>query len=202
MASRAIAVTRLRVSLVCAVGMLLAACAGPVGHMREVPADQWMAQPEPDKAVVVFMRPSGLGFAIASSVYELGADGDRFIGIVPAKRKLSYSARPGRTRFMVVSEAADFMEAELEAGKRYHVLVTPRVGVWKARFSLKPVTSAELASEEFAGWLKDCTPIENSDASRAWAHEHWADIQNKKVEYLQKWEPRTDRPALRAEDGR
>ena len=181
--------------------VLLAGCAGPLTHMRESPGGVSTAPP-PGKAVVVFLRPSSLGFAIASSVYELKADGDAFVGIVPAKRKLVYVTDPGSTRFMVVSEAADFMAAELEGGRTYYALVTPRMGVLKARFSLRPVTAGELAGKEFADWDKDCTFIENTPASEAWAKENWPDIQSKKVEYLQKCAPRTDKPTLRATDGR
>ena len=48
--------------------VLLAGCAGPITHMREAPGGGSTAPP-PGKAVVVFLRPSSLGFAIASSVY-------------------------------------------------------------------------------------------------------------------------------------
>ena len=181
--------------------LVVSGCAGPISHMREAPASGPLVPPS-GKAVVVFMRPSSLGFAIASSVYELRGDGDRFVGIVPAKRKVSYVADPGSTRFMVVSEAADFMAAELEAGKTYYALVTPRMGMWKARFSLRPVTAADVAEGRLAEWDADCAHIENTPSSQAWAKDNWADIQAKKLEYLQKWEPRTDKPTLHAGDGR
>jgi hypothetical protein len=182
--------------------MLLAGCAGPITSMREVTSGDVPTAPPPGKATVVFLRPSTLGFGIASSVYELKADGDTFVGIVPAKRKLVYVVDPGSTRFMVVSEAADFMAADVEAGKTYYTLVTPRMGMWKARFSLRPVTGEELEGKEFANWSRDCTFIENTPASNVWAREHWADIQAKKLEYLPKWELRNDKPTLRAGDGR
>jgi hypothetical protein len=181
--------------------LLAVGCAGPISHMRETPGAV-LAAPPPGKAVVVFMRPSSLGFAIASSVYELKAGGDTFVGIVPAKRKVTYVTDPGSTRFMVVSEAADFMAAELEAGKTYYALVTPRMGMMKARFSLHPVTAEERQSGKLAEWDGDCVSIENTPASQAWAKENWSDIQNNKIDYLQKWEPRTDKPTLRATDGR
>ena len=181
--------------------LLAVGCAGPISHMRETPGAA-LAAPPPGKAVVVFMRPSTLGFAIASSVYELKPGGDTFVGIVPAKRKVVHVTDPGATRFMVVSEAADFMAADLEAGKTYYALVTPRIGVWKARFSLRPVTAEELVSGKLAEWDGDCVFIENTPASQAWAKENWSDIQSKKVEYLQKWDPRTDKPTLRPTDGR
>jgi hypothetical protein len=170
--------------------------------MREMSAGEApLAAPE-GKATIIFMRPSTLGYAIASSVYELRTGGDMFVGIIPAKRKLAYVTDPGPSRFMVVSEAADFMAADLEAGKTYYALVTPRMGMWKARFSLRPLTAEDLRGVQFKGWEGDCTWIDNTPASHRWAKEHWDDIQSKKVEYLQKWEPRSDKPSLRASDGR
>jgi hypothetical protein len=124
------------------------------------------------------------------------------VGIVPTKKKLAYSVAPGKTRFMVVSEAADFMDAELVAGKTYYVVVAPRMGVWTARFSLRPVGAERLGTQEVADWLKECAPIENTDDSRAWAKEHWADIQEKKLKYLREWEAKADKPILSPADGR
>lgn len=192
--------TTQRLIVAVAMAAALAGCAGPARGMRELAPDYQMnTTPPPGKAAVVFMRPSTLGFAIASSVYELKPGGDVFIGIVPAKRKVVHFADPGSTRFMVVSEAADFMGAELEAGKTYYALVTPRMGMWKARFSLRPVTHAD---REFSEWLSGCTWIENTPASEAWAKENWSDIQAKKLEYTPKWEKKPEKPILRATDAR
>ncbi len=145
---------RFFVTLFCLL-LTVTGCAGPITHMRELLPEQATIEPDPGKALVLFLRPSTFGFAIASSVYELKPDRDEFVGIVPAKRKLTYMTNPGPTRFMVISEAADFMDAELEAGKVYYALVTPRMGVWKARFSLRPVHASELGGEEFKDWLDD-----------------------------------------------
>jgi hypothetical protein len=103
---------------------------------------------------------------------------------------------------MVVSEAADFMQADLEAGKTYYVLVTPRVGWWRARFSLRPITAEELGGKQFQEWFDDCAWVETTDEARGWARQNASSVQEKKVEYLQKWEPRTDKPTLKASDGR
>ena len=53
--------------------LLLTGCAGTVKNMREVPEDSASLAPQKDKAMVVFMRPSGMGFAIQSSVFDLTA---------------------------------------------------------------------------------------------------------------------------------
>ena len=180
--------------------VVIAGCAGPMRSMREVTPTDVQTTPPPGKAALVFMRPSTLGFGISSSVYELKNDGDVFIGILPAKKKVVYFADSGSTRFMVIGESADFMGAELEAGKTYYALVTPRMGVLKARFSLRPVTEAD--GKQFPEWFSQCTWIENTPDSQAWAKENWKDIQEKKVEYIQKWDARADKPILRATDGR
>jgi hypothetical protein len=103
---------------------------------------------------------------------------------------------------MVISEAADFMDADLTADKTYYVVVAPRVGWSKARFSLHPVGADRLASQEVADWLKECALVENTDESRAWSKAHWADIQVRKGQYLPKWEEKFDKPILFATDGR
>jgi hypothetical protein len=103
---------------------------------------------------------------------------------------------------MVVSEAADFMDADLQPGRTYYALVTPRVGVWRARFSLQPVTAAELDGRQLQEWLSSCEWIENTAESREWARANAPDVAGKRVEYLEKWEPRSDKPTLQAADGR
>ena len=122
-----------------ALALLLAGCAGTVTNMREVPAGEPAMAPEPGKSLVVFMRPSGFGFAIQSSVFEVRDNDPLLIGIVAAKAKVGYNVEPGKRLFMAVGESADFMTAELEPNKTYYVQVTPRMGLWKARFSLAPV---------------------------------------------------------------
>src|SRR5687767_12203944 len=107
--------------------VLLAACAGSSPRMQEITAERYAPAPEPGKALVVFMRPSGLGFAIQSTVYEVSGDELRIIGIVSAKTKVAYQAEPGKRLFMTVGESADFMSAELQAGRTYYAAVAPRM---------------------------------------------------------------------------
>ncbi len=192
----------LRGAVLMAVAVLVVACAGPMRGMRELTASEVITAPPPHQAAIVFLRPSTVGYAIASSVFELRDDGERFIGLVPARKKVVHHVDAGRRRFMVVSEAADFMDAELEPGKTYYALVTPRMGVWKARFTLRPVAAAELDGAQLREWLESCEWVENTEETREWARRNAADVQNKRVEYLQKWEPRTDKPMLHGADGR
>ena len=139
---------------------------------------------KPDQALVVFMRSTFLGSAIGASVFDVSGKDTRFVGLVNNGTKIGYYVPPGEHTFMVVSEAADFMQANLAAGKTYYALVTPRMGLWKARFSLKPVRGSELGGTEFAGWDSGTQFVVNSSESQAWAAAHGADIAQKRAFHI------------------
>lgn len=150
-------------------------------------------RPEPGKALVVFMRPSSFGGAIQSSVYDTREKADKFIGIVSSKTKIAYQADPGDHLFMVVAENADFMIAHLDAGKTYYALVSPRMGVWKARFSLLPIHNRadakySMQSSNFGEWMKETAWVDVTPQAEQWYSDHAADIQGKKLDYMRKWD--------------
>ena len=184
--------------------LILSGCAGKIKNMQAVPPERVVSTPADGKALIVFMRPSGIGFAIQSSVFEVEENKPKLVGIVTAKSKVSYQVEPGEHLFMVVGESADFMSAELVADRTYYALVTPRLGVWKARFSLKPVHAEELDSPKFNEWVSGCKWVEKTLDSDNWESSNMASIQSKHNEYYDKWmgkEP-SERPKLLPEDGR
>jgi len=180
---------------------LLGGCAGSSSYMRDVGPDAANYSTQDDKALIVFMRPSGLGFAIQSSVFEIVDGNPEFLGIVSAKAKVAHYMEPGEKRFMVIGESADFMDATLEPGKVYYSLVTPRFGVWKARFSLRPIRTADLQTEEFAGWYKDTRWVENLESASNWASSNMPSIRKKMGENLPKWLAKANKPILASDDG-
>lgn len=184
-------------------GLVLSGCATS-SKMRMVPPERVASAVDEGKAMVVFMRPSNFGGLIQSSVFEIKNGNPELIGIVSANTKVSYQLEPGSYLFMVIGESADFMSAELEANKTYYALVTPRMGLWKARFSLEPIHSTELDSAELNEWLEECEWVENTPASDAWARENMDSIRSKHREYHADWMEKadTDRPKLLPEDGR
>ncbi len=181
--------------------LLLGACAGSSQYMRDVAPEMVNYTPKPDQALVVFMRPSGLGFAIQSSVFDITDGSPIFLGIVPAKTKVAHYAKPGKRRYMVIGENADFMAASLDSGKVYYTLVTPRMGLWKARFSLAPVRKTKVDTPEFAAWYKDTRWVENLATAPGWASKNMPSIRGKLAEYLPKWQNKPDKPMLNSEDG-
>ena len=173
--------------------LLLAGCAS---NPMDPVADQTRPAAAPDQAQVVFMRDAYTGKAIVSSLYDVTDGKTQFIGVMANGTKIAYPTTPGKHTFMVVSEAADFMEADLVAGKTYYALVTPRMGLWKARFSLWPISNDpeaahSLKSKNFKGWVEDTDLVTNSPKSLAWYERVKASIEKKRAEYWPVWQEKS-----------
>ena len=186
---------------------LLGGCVATSSYMTKAGA---VPQPTSDKALVVFMRPSRYGGGIQASVYDTRGGSSEFIGIVSAKTKVGYLANPGQHLFMVIGENADFLNADLRAGKTYYVLVSPRMGAWKARFSLLPIHSDASAkystrSSDFAQWQQETRFVQTAPAANGWYQAHAADVSAKQAEYMRKWNAASERQkaelTLHADDG-
>jgi hypothetical protein len=184
---------------------LLAIGLGACGGAAMMKADQ-----EPTirqgEAMVVFMRSSFVGSAISASVFDVSGPEAKFIGIVNNGTKIAYPVTAGEHTFMVVSESADFMQAKILPGRTYYALVTPRMGVWKARFSFRPVRQNELSGSEFAGWNSSTHFVVNSPETQNWAAQNKADVASKRNQYWPEWnsKPANDRASqsLNPDDGR
>ena len=176
---------------------MLGACAAP--NMMHSDPGEAVAGPAPGKAMVVFIRPSSRGYPAHSAVF----DDEKFICMVPYNSKYAYMAEPGSHQFMVVSEAADFMKADLVAGKTYYVIVEPRMGAWRARFSLLPVHRQDFDKSDIQECIKNCQFVVNKASAPVWADINKPSILEKKAKYYEVWiqKDTADQPYLHAEDG-
>jgi hypothetical protein len=173
---------------------LLCGCVSQSSRMVRSSADH-NAVP-PGKALVVFMRPSRYGGAIQSTIYDVKQPQDAYLGIVSGKTKIGYVTEPGQHLFMVIGENADFLDAQLEAGKTYYVLVSPRMGMWKARFSLLPIhndanAKYNLKSKDFSDWQQDTAWVDKTAEAEQWYAENKGSVEAKKQDYLVKWNARS-----------
>ena len=188
-------------------GLVLGGCAS--NKMIES-VEQAVPMPAADMAQVIFMRPSSYGGMIQSSIFDITAGEAQLIGIVSTGTQISYMLDPGKHKFMVVSEAADFLEANLSPGKTYYAMVTARMGAWKARFSMHPVRNGgdgdfQYQSEKFQKWLKKVRFVDNTTESTAWFEENKASIDEKQRKYWEVWQQKSAADlaerTLRPEDG-
>lgn len=184
--------------------LFLTGCAGSSKYMKLAQEKPDQYRPGKNQSSVVFMRPSGLGFAIDSAVFDITGKDNKIIGIVSAKKKVIYKTDPGFHLFMVTGESGDFMKANLEAGKTYYALISPRMGMWKARFTFEPVTKAQLSSDEFKQWFDSCELVENTPDTYVWVNENAKNIQSKKDDNIKDWQekPDSEKPSLGPQDGR
>ncbi len=160
-------------------------------------ASQELVAPSADQAQIIFIRSSIVGSAIQSSIFDATSTDTQFIGILSNGKKLSHMVDPGEHTFMVVSEAADFMKANMVGGKTYYAMVTPRMGAWKARFSMHPVRSGmggefQYESDRFQGFLKDAKFTDNTPESIAWFEENRENIATRQAEYWAVWQQKSE----------
>lgn len=188
-----------RTFLIAVLAVGLGACAGSA-QMTKTDQAPVIKQ---DEAMVVFMRTSALGGLVSASVFDVSGPENKFVGLVNTGTKVAYPVKPGQYTFMVVSESADFMQATVLPGKTYYALVTPRVGVWKARFSFRPVRQADT---DFASWNSSTHFVVNSAETESWAQQNAADINSKRSQYWPEWNSKPEHQrasqTLNAEDGR
>jgi hypothetical protein len=151
----------------------------------------------PGTSMVLFFRPGRMAGVASSSVFD---DVD-LVAVLMDDTYAAYETTPGKHRFMVLGEAADFMDADLAENKVYFATVTPRFGVWRARFSLKPISPHDPEWQQVRDWISDSTLVTVNAAGRSWAQENAASIREKHDAYLAKWLAKDERPALYREDG-
>lgn len=134
----------------------------------------------PDKAAIVFMRPGKfLSRAVAVPVFEVTNGEVQFVGIVDAGGKLGYLVAPGEHVFMTTIFGGDtlvrFQKAQVLAGKTYYFRAHMIQGLW----TLDPIRSSVLESDEFAKWNRNTAWITNSPATLAWGEANLADAERK-----------------------
>jgi len=187
--------------------LLIVGCAS---NPMKFAANQTLAEISGGKSRIVFMRSSFVGKAISASLYDITKGEPKFIGIMANGTKIAYETDPGQHIFMVVSEAADFLKANTEAGKTYYGVVTPRMGIWRARFSLRPIrgdgtTDYHTSTDDFREWLADTKLVANSEESHRWFQNNLPSIKTKQAEYWPKWQqksgPEKAALTLHANDG-
>ena len=178
--------------------LVLAGCTALRG-MREVPRDAMRLAPVADQATVIFLRPARAG--TTTSLFELRGSEQRFIGLLVTDTRLVYRTAPGRTRFMVIGLSADFLDADLAAGKTYQVAVLLGQGQTEQFFVLRPVRPGMPQASAVQYCQSSCTWVENTERSETWARREASSVQRKKARYLPAWESQANRPTLLATDG-
>lgn len=145
-----------------------------------------------DKATVVFMRSSFIAFLENTSIYEVTDGKNIFIGNLRNNKKIIYKTTPGKHTFMVASEAADFMEANVISGKTYYSIITPRPGIFKPRFSMNPIkndnsSKFNTSKKKFLKWKENTKETLLTEKSITRQARRESSIFKKKDKFWKKW---------------
>ncbi|MBS1198376.1 MAG: hypothetical protein H6R18_2161 [Proteobacteria bacterium] len=178
------------------IGLLLAGHG--VAQDRMVKVEKPVLTPQPDKALVVFVRSSIVVGAYSAVIYdtvESTKDGEeKVVGIVGSHAKIAYQADPGKRWFFTTGGGgqANHLLANLVAGKTYYVMVKPHWGFIPS-FSLRPV-SREVGAEypfdqkEIDAWKTEEDYYETTPDMEVWKKENIESIIEKKRDSLARWQ--------------
>lgn len=151
--------------VIVAIGMLSGCATSSMMKSAEV------IKPGPDYAVVNFMRPAFMGNAIMFGMW----DGENLIGILTYKKYIQYKATPGEHIFMARAENWAVIKANLKAGKSYNVLVSPHMGLMKARVGMEVLKPGDHRIDD---WMASLPPIAVDPAQRdAYVKDRLGDVQ-------------------------
>lgn len=157
-------------TLVCA--LLLCVCfVVSAAHFprTEVSADPSMPPPPADQAQIVFLRPSGYFPGMLTLLFEGMPDAETFIAPIGGRNKVVYNTAPGRKYFASAlgGSITHYLDAEVEAGRRYYVLVRPIHGYG---FQLRPIRHTEtdysMANPDFPQWLAKSVRVQAAEGER------------------------------------
>jgi hypothetical protein len=168
--------------LIAVCALALGGCAGHSDFMVKVPRGTAPIAPGSNSATVVFIRDSGIGFAVNFSIIDHA--GNR-LGDAVAKRHFALQLAPGRYYFFARGGSnTDAVQADVAPGRLYYVRVVPHLGVWLARVELHPVKPSDKEWRSVPEWLAHtdrltpvipATAISVSDSPLpAWASKAWS----------------------------
>ena len=168
--------------------MLLALSAAPIAFaaiknpiMRA--ATEQDPKPAEGKAMVVFLRPSGYGNTTAASLY-LAPDGALIpLAVMYHHEKYAVQVDPGKHRFMVNGSKVLFLDAELEAGKRYYVTLRSEM----IPMAASPYARDSAHSQVFAEAMARAQWIERAPKLDEWYAQHRLELEQRKADALRLW---------------
>jgi hypothetical protein len=183
--------------------------AGCASNLMKPSTSEAMPTPSNGKATVVFMRSSIVAGAIGVEMFEIENGKLKFIGALPNGNKFAHQTTPGRKVYMAYGQAADFMIADVQAGKTYYSIVRPNWGT--GGFAPTPIRKANVSDynmhkPDFADWTKSTKPLElKQEDAAVWFEKNKAKYEEIYKTYWARFQTKsateTAARTLRPEDG-
>lgn len=169
----------------------LGGCASPV--MTKAPSTE-IKPPPAGMAQIVFMRDSFVASAIRCDLLQVENGGKlKFIGVVANATKIAYQTPPGHKVFMAYGTAADFMEANVVAGKTYYVILRPNWGT--GGFAPTPIRQRNdqwsMKNPDFNKWMSDTELVVPNAQAAGYFQQHKAEFEKLYTKYWARFQHKT-----------
>jgi len=185
-------------------GLLVAAmtaCAGSSQYMQRVEAPQPIGT-FADKATVVFVRPSGLGFAVNIAILDQQG---HWVGDAVAESHFAVALPPGQYMFLGWAENTAAMSANLATGRIYYVEVSISMGALSPHVSLEALTARHHDWQSVSLWLRDTKRLEPLPTGVAYIEGRRDDSMKRVASAQENWQGYSNEDkelrTLRLEDG-
>ncbi len=113
--------------------MLATGCGATLSPTMRAPHRSEAVIPAPDKARVIFVRPSSGAF---QSIFTLIDEHGFFLGDSSAGYRFLVLFDPGEHYVVAMTDAAETLRLTLSPGRTYYVELRPKLGVWKPQLQL------------------------------------------------------------------
>jgi hypothetical protein len=183
--------------------LALAGCATepPKPHFIESP-NQTLAPPPPDKAQIVFLEPiNSIQGLFPVGLFEVDGDQRTLLATTGAHSKVAVLLTPGRHLLMANQSGmvAHFLEANVEAGQRYYVLLR---FIYANGFQLRPLRASSASTytvvgKDFPGWVADTRFVDKTPESDAFFEKYKDNLTKSQAAGWKNWLAKT--PQERAE---
>ena len=182
--------------------LLVAACAEPPPPFFNATPDQTVPAPRADKAQVVFLNPANaISGAFLAQIYEVKGESKDFLGMLGPKTKMFVNVDPGKHLFMLNQAGlGQFVEANVDAGKRYYVMTR---FVYGRGLQLRPVRPAggdpefTTGNPRFREWVNESQLVVKAADADAFVAKYKERIDEAQQRGWTEWQAK--RPDQRAE---
>lgn len=181
--------------------LLVAACVTPPPPLFAATAEQTLPPPRADQAQIVFLNPGGGLIALLGHVYEVQGSAPQLLGTTGPKTKLVVNVTPGNHLFMSNSIGfGHFLEANVDAGKRYYVLLRYVHG---RGLQLRPIRNAggdpefTIGNPHFRPWLAESQIVAKTAETDGWHAQQKSFTEDSYTRGLKDWQEK--RPDQKAE---
>lgn len=171
-----------RVLSLAALAAMFLGLAGCASNLMQASPTGVVKAPASDKATVVFMRKSMVAAAIRADLFEVVDGKLKFIGQLPTGNKIAWETTPGRKIYMAYGNAADFMIADVRAGRTYYSIVRPNWGT--GGFAPTPIRrdntgEFSVTSPQFKEWSSTTLlEVKSQQEAQAWFDENREKLEN------------------------